>query len=123
MIDNEPDAREVVAMVLSRCGADVVVATGAVEGMQLLARERPDVIVCDIEMPGADGYEFIRRVRALPREQGGRTPAAALTAYSTTEDRMRALSAGFQIHVPKPVQPAELATVVASLAASNGREA
>ena len=122
VIDDEPDGREIVAAVLSRCGAEVVVATGAAEGIALLAREHPHVIVCDIEMPDEDGYRFIRHVRSLPREQGGLTPAAALTAYAATEDRMRALSAGFQIHVPKPVQPAELATVVASLAKSAAPE-
>jgi hypothetical protein len=74
------------------------------------------VLICDIEMPGEDGYQFIGRVRALSREGGGTVPAAALTAYAGTEDRMRALKAGFQMHIPKPVQPAELATVVASLA-------
>jgi CheY-like chemotaxis protein len=66
-------------------------------------------------MPVQDGYEFIRRVRALPHESGGRTPAAALTAFARSEDRMRALRAGYQTHVAKPVDPAELAAVVASL--------
>jgi CheY-like chemotaxis protein len=115
VLDDEPDAREVVAKVLMSCGADVIVAQTSTEAMDLLERERPDVIVCDIEMPGQDGYDFIRRVRSLPATSGGRTPAAALTAYAGSEDRMRALAAGFQIHVPKPVQPAELATVIASL--------
>ncbi|HYG08492.1 MAG TPA: hypothetical protein VD835_00830, partial [Pyrinomonadaceae bacterium] len=66
--------------------------------------------------PGEDGYTLIRKVRNLPPERGGRIPAAALTAYARAEDRMRALRAGFQLHVPKPVEPAELAAVVASLA-------
>jgi CheY-like chemotaxis protein len=73
-------------------------------------------LVADIEMPGESGYELIRELRALPPEDGGRTPAAALTAYAGAKDRMRALNAGFEIHVPKPVQPAELAAVVATLA-------
>ena len=73
------------------------------------------MLLSDIEMPGEDGYALIRRIRARPPEQGGRLPAAALTAYARTEDRMQALLAGFHMHVPKPVQPAELAAVVASL--------
>jgi CheY-like chemotaxis protein len=71
--------------------------------------------VSDIEMPEENGYDLIRRLRGLPPERGGRIPAAALTAYARAEDRMRALRAGFQIHVSKPVQPAELVAIVASL--------
>ena len=82
-----------------------------------LDEERPDVLVSDIGLPDEDGYSLMRRIRALPRERGGGIPAAALTAYARTEDRMQALLAGFQIHVPKPVQPAELIAVVSSLAA------
>ena len=73
------------------------------------------MLVCDIGMPGVDGYELIRRVRALAPERGGKTPAVALTAYAGAEDRIRALMAGYQIHLPKPVEPNELAAVVASL--------
>jgi PAS domain S-box-containing protein len=116
VVDDEPDAREIVATVLERCGADVLAARSAAEALPILLRDRPHVLVCDIEMPDEDGYAFIRRVRALARDKGGTIPAAALTAYAGTADRMRALRAGFQMHVPKPVQPAELATVIASLA-------
>ena len=83
----------------------------------LVLSERPQMIVSDIGMPGEDGYEFMRKVRALPADQGGRTPAAALTAFARSEDRTRALRAGYQTHVTKPVELAELAAVVASLAA------
>jgi len=76
---------------------------------------RPDVMVTDIGMPGEDGYSLIRRVREWERERGGYTPAVALTAYGRVEDRMRALNAGFQMHVPKPVEPAELTVVIMSL--------
>ncbi len=79
------------------------------------------MLVSDIEMPGEDGYSLMRRVRALPPPQGGRTPAVALTAHARTEDRLRALSAGFNFHVPKPVEPAELVIVVATLTAPNYR--
>jgi CheY-like chemotaxis protein len=76
----------------------------------------PDVIVSDIDMPGEDGYALIQQVRMLPPENGGKVPAAALTAYARVEDRLRALAAGYQSHLPKPVEPAELAAVVATLA-------
>ena len=85
----------------------------------MLEAERPDVLVSDIGLPGDDGYDLIRQVRALDEERGGRVPAAALTAYAKDEDRHRAIAAGFQAHVTKPVELAELASVVASLA---GRE-
>lgn len=86
------------------------------EGLDLLRKERPGMIVSDIGMPCEDGYEFIKRVRALRPEDGGRTPAAALTAFARSEDRTRALRAGYQTRVAKPVEPAELTAVVASLA-------
>ena len=74
------------------------------------------MLVSDIEMPGVDGYSLIRKVRVLEPERGGRTPAVALTAYGRTEDRMRTLSAGYTMHVPKPVDPGELTTIIASVA-------
>jgi CheY-like chemotaxis protein len=116
VVDDEPDTRELLAAVLTNCGAQVSQASSAAEGLDLLGRGRFDVLVSDIGMPEEDGYSFIRKVRALSPEGGGRTPAAALTAYAREEDRIRALRAGYQIHVPKPVSPAELATVVANLA-------
>jgi CheY-like chemotaxis protein len=116
VVDDEIDSREITAAALARCGADVASVGSAAEAVVLLKRSRPHVILSDIEMPGEDGYSLMRRIRRLSPEEGGLTPAAALTAYAGTEDRMRALAAGFQIHVPKPVQPAELAAVVASLA-------
>jgi PAS domain S-box-containing protein len=115
-VDDEPDARTLIKRVLEDCGAKVVLAASASEGLELLARELPDMILSDIGMPGQDGYEFIRKVRALGPERGGRTPAAALTAFARAEDRTRALRAGYQTHVSKPVEPTELTAVVASLA-------
>jgi CheY-like chemotaxis protein len=97
-------------------GAIVTMAASAEEGLALVRESRPHVIVADIGMPGMDGYEFLRRVRALGAEGGGTIPAAALTGYGRREDRVRALSAGFQQHVAKPVTPDELLAVVASLA-------
>jgi signal transduction histidine kinase len=116
VVDDDTDARELVAFVLQRCGADASIAASAEEALDLFARARPDVIVSDIAMPGLDGYDFIRHIRALPPETGGQTPAAVLTAFGRAEDRRRALDAGFQIHVTKPVEPAELVAVVAALA-------
>jgi PAS domain S-box-containing protein len=115
VVDDEPESRELVAMVLACAGADISAASSAGEALPLVLRDRPDAIICDIEMPGEDGYSFMQKVRALPHESGGLIPAAALTAYAANEDRLRALAAGFQVHVAKPVQPAELAGVVASL--------
>jgi PAS domain S-box-containing protein len=116
VVDDEPDARELVAVVLMGCGAEVVSVGSAVEALAEMERGRFDVLVSDIGMPLMDGYALIEKVRQLPAERGGRIPAAALTAYAGVEDRMRALSAGYQIHIPKPVEPAELTTVVANLA-------
>ncbi|MCM2256819.1 MAG: ATP-binding protein [Vicinamibacteria bacterium] len=117
IVEDDDDARELVEKVLASHGANVKAATSALEALGVLARERVDVLLSDIEMPGTDGYQLIRQLRVRPAEQGGTVPAAALTAYARTEDRLRALRAGFQIHLSKPVQPAELVTVVASLAA------
>ena len=78
--------------------------------------QRPDVVLADLEMPEQSGYDFLRDLRSLPPAQGGNTPAVALTAHASAHDRVKVLRAGFQMHVPKPVQPAELAAVVASLA-------
>ncbi len=114
-VDDEADARKLVTEILERCGAHVRTAASAGEAFELLRTWRPHVLLSDIGMPGADGYVLIRRVRELPAESGGETPAAALTAYGGAEDRALVLSSGFQRHVAKPVEPAELASVVASL--------
>jgi PAS domain S-box-containing protein len=116
IVDDEPDTRELLRTSLSECGAHVTVAGSVSEAFVALETSLPDLVVTDIGMPGEDGYEFIRRLRALPRESGGNLPVIALTAYARVEDRLRALRAGFQMHVPKPVELAELVTVVASVA-------
>jgi signal transduction histidine kinase/CheY-like chemotaxis protein len=118
VVDDEQDARELVAAALAACGADVASASSAGEALEMLGRSRPHVLVSDIEMPEEDGYALLRKVRERSPDDGGLIPAAALTAYAGAEDRLRALLAGFQVHLPKPVQPAELAAVVASLAAN-----
>jgi CheY-like chemotaxis protein/two-component sensor histidine kinase len=118
VVDDDPDARELIGTILERYGADVAVVGSAEEGMMAIGKRTPHVVLTDIEMPHEDGYSLIRRIRALPPESGGRLPAAALTAYASPSDRMKVLAAGFNMHVAKPVQPAELAMIVATLAGS-----
>jgi PAS domain S-box-containing protein len=116
VVDDEEDARELVSVMLTKSGAAMKCAASSSEAMEILESWRPDVLIADIGMPVEDGYGLIKRVRALPRESGGQTPALALTAYARTEDRVRALSAGYQVHLSKPVDRMELAAVVARLA-------
>jgi CheY-like chemotaxis protein len=94
----------------------VITASSASEGLDALHQFQPDILISDIGMPEEDGYSLIEKVRALPSQQGGRIPAVALTAYARAEDRIKVLAAGFQMHAPKPIEPAELAAIVASLA-------
>ncbi|RYG75145.1 PAS domain S-box protein [bacterium] len=116
VVDDEDDARQLVTTVLQKCGTRVTSVGSAAEAFEALQKLRPDVLISDLGMPGEDGYSLIKKVRALPPYEGGQTPAAALTAYARVEDRMKVLRAGFQIHLPKPVEPAELVAVVANLA-------
>jgi PAS domain S-box-containing protein len=118
VVDDDEDARDVLRAALNNYGAEVTTADGAPQALDILASEKNDVLVSDINMPGMDGYELIRRVRQMEPERGGRIPAVALTAYARAEDRLRALQSGYQTHVPKPVEPAELEVVVATLARS-----
>ena len=119
IVEDDDDARRLVAKVLEGQGAFVKAVSSAREALEILGRERIDVLLSDIEMPGTDGYQLIRELRLRSSQQGGAVPAVALTAYARTEDRLRALRAGFQLHLSKPVQPSELVTVVASLAAAH----
>ena len=120
IVDDEADARALVKRLLDDRGAGVRAAGSVEDALRLLAEERPDVLVSDIGMPGEDGYALIRQVRALGADRGGAVPAVALTAYARAEDRMKAILAGFQMHVSKPVEPAELLTMVASLSGRAG---
>lgn len=115
IVDDELDTREFLVTALEQVGAEVTAAASAGEAMRLLERLKPDVLVSDIGMPVEDGYALIRRIRALAPEQGGQIKAAALTAYAREEDRILALKAGFQMHVPKPIEPMQLVAVVANL--------
>jgi PAS domain S-box-containing protein len=116
VVDDDADARDVMRRILGDgAGAKIILAASAAEAMELLQRQRPNILISDIGMPEEDGYDLIRKVRALPPESGGRTPAIALTAFARSEDRQRALRTGYQMHVAKPVEPSELLTVCASL--------
>ncbi len=115
-VDDDPDALELATFILGGAGAQVRTCLSAREARGVLREWRPDVLVSDIEMPGEDGYALIRWVRGLPADEGGRTPAVALTAYGRTEDRVLSLTAGYSMHVPKPVDPGEFTTIIASLA-------
>ncbi len=116
VVDDESDARNVVAKLLEKAGATVETAKSADEALRVLQQRVPDVLVSDIGMPSADGYSLIRSIRALPLQQGGNVPAIALTAYTRTEDRIKAISLGFQMHIAKPADGVELLTMVESLA-------
>jgi PAS domain S-box-containing protein len=115
VVDDDDDSRALISTALKAQGARVTVAASAAEAFERLKATRPDVLVADIGMPGVDGYELMRRIRLLDAAEGGATPAAALTAYARPEDRAQALAAGFQLHIVKPADPAELAALVASL--------
>lgn len=118
--DDDEDTLEMLAAVLRRCGAEVQTAGSAAGALEILLDWEPALLVSDIGMPGEDGYALIRKVRELLPKKVGRTPALALTAYARTEDRIRALAAGFQMHVQKPIEPMELAAAVKSLATGLG---
>jgi PAS domain S-box-containing protein len=115
VVDDEPDTLEVVRMMLAQFGADVRVAASSNGAFEVFLEWHPDVLVSDVGMPDQDGYDLITKVRALSPEQGGDTPAAALTAHVGDEDRSRALAAGYQAHIKKPVDPLTLGVAVAGL--------
>ncbi len=121
VVDDEPDARNVIKRSLEQAGATVAAADSGAAALVLLETGKPHLIVSDISMPAMDGYELMKQIRAMGAGYNGRElPSIALTAYARTEDRRRALGAGFQMHVAKPVDPNELTEVVASLAGRTG---
>ena len=115
MVDDEFDARALVTVMLEASGAQVLAVASAAEALDSIESWKPDLLIADIGMPVEDGYSLIRKVRALPNERGGQTPAVALTAYARSDDRQRALAEGYQVHVAKPVDRVELATVISTL--------
>jgi PAS domain S-box-containing protein len=116
LVEDEADSRDLLYLVLHSCGAEVATAGSAAEALELIKSEKFNVIVSDIGMPEEDGFSLIGKIRNLSNEQGGNVPAIALTAYARAEDRVRAIRSGFQMHIAKPVEPAELIAVVANLA-------
>jgi CheY-like chemotaxis protein len=115
-IDDARDSLDMLGTLLRSHGADVRTADSARQGFATLWEWTPHVLICDIEMPEEDGYDFLKRVRALPDRRAG-VPAIAVTAYARTEDRVRAIETGFNVHLPKPLEPAELLTMIKALAA------
>jgi signal transduction histidine kinase len=115
VVDDEDDARECMKLALQHYGARVTAVGSAAAAVAAIDEALPDALVCDLGMPGEDGFSLMRRIRARPPERGGLVPAAAVTAYARSEDRARALAAGFDAHVPKPVEPIDLASAVKNL--------
>ena len=115
LVEDEPDTRELLTTILKECGAHVAAVSSARDALTLIERELPNVLLSDIAMSGENGYDLIRKVRALPPEKGGNIPAVALTAFAGAIDRRRALLAGFHVHLAKPVEPDELLAVIGSL--------
>ena len=120
VVDDDADTREILCVVLGQRGAEVRAAASSTDALEAFHEWKPNVLVSDLGMPGEDGFAFIEKVRRLAPEEGGNIPAAALTAYAREEDSQRAQSAGYQVHISKPVDPARLAAVVAGLARRAG---
>ena len=116
LVDDEIETREIISTVVERTGAEVKTCMSAREALTELVTWKPHVILSDIAMPDEDGYSFINRVRSLPQDEGGNTPAAALTAYARDEDRKQALAAGYQMHIAKPIGAGQLVNMIAKLA-------
>jgi CheY-like chemotaxis protein len=115
VVDDEADMRELLNMTLQKYGAEVAVSASATEALTILQQFHPDLLISDIGMEDVDGYMLIQQVRALPPEHGGQVLAIALTAYAAQADRQRALSVGFQVHIPKPVVPEVLVQEILKL--------
>src|SRR4029078_9755911 len=120
VVDDEHDSRELLTMILTRCGSDVRCSDSAAHAIEAFNEWHPDLLVSDIGMPNEDGYSLIQKGRSLDSNYARKVPAVALTAYATDEDRMHALSAGFQMHVPKPIEPESFVTSLASMLAGDG---
>ncbi|HSU24672.1 MAG TPA: ATP-binding protein [Pyrinomonadaceae bacterium] len=120
-VDDEPDARMLIKTVLEQSGAEVQIAESSAEALSMIDNFQPDALVSDIGMPDEDGYTLIRQLRSREAGTGRKLPAVALTAFARAEDRMKALAAGYSMHVPKPVEPAELLLVISTLASNGGK--
>jgi CheY-like chemotaxis protein len=116
VVDDNIDSLLLTAFILEEYGTEVVKAASAGEAFKMFLEAKLDMLICDLAMPGEDGYSLIRKIRLLEPEQGGQIPAIALTASAGEEDRNLSIEAGFQVHLAKPIEPAELVGVVAALA-------
>jgi CheY-like chemotaxis protein len=116
VVDDEPDARDLISAVLIQKGAEVRACACVAEGLKEVFAWKPTVILCDIGMPQSDGYDFIRKVREWEVDSGSHIPAVAVTAFAREQDRLKAIASGYQMHIPKPIEPTQLTAVVASLA-------
>ncbi|MEO6223331.1 MAG: response regulator, partial [Vicinamibacterales bacterium] len=114
VVDDEQDARDLLKRLLSDCAAEVLTASTAAEAMTLLESEKPDILISDIGMPDVDGYGLLKMVRQFEKDGVQRIPAVALTAFARSEDRIRALRAGFVAHAAKPIEPSELLATIAA---------
>ncbi|MBK1986247.1 response regulator [Sphaerospermopsis aphanizomenoides BCCUSP55] len=115
VVEDDNDSCFYLTIVLEADGAIVRTVPSAALALEILPKFKPDALICDIALPGENGYNFIRKVRSLTANEGGRIPAVALTGYADSEDRIRALEAGFQTHVAKPVDPGQLVEIIANL--------
>ncbi|HKV36077.1 MAG TPA: PAS domain S-box protein [Pyrinomonadaceae bacterium] len=115
LVEDDDDSRKLLGTMLKRYGARVTSTKSAAEALNVFSSEIPDLLISDIGMPDEDGYEFIRKLRALPPEKGGQTPAIALTGYASRKDRERALAAGYHQHIAKPIEQTEMITAIAAL--------
>jgi CheY-like chemotaxis protein len=115
LVEDDDDSRKLLGTMLKQHGAEISSAASAKDAFTLFSEKVPDVVVSDIGMPDEDGYELLQRIRALPVEAGGLTPAIALTGYATRKDRERSLSSGYQLHIAKPIEQSELVSAIAGL--------
>jgi CheY-like chemotaxis protein len=115
VVDDEPDARDIAKAALMQQGAEVCTCASAAEALKQVFTWKPTVILCDIGMPQEDGYDFIRQLRQQEVDKGSQIPAIAVTAFTREEDKLKAIASGYQTHFPKPIEPIQLAVVVASL--------
>jgi CheY-like chemotaxis protein len=115
VVDDDADNLELITFILEQSGAVVTSVSSAEEALQLFYQTQPNILIADLGMPRMDGYTLIRQVRALPPEQGGQVPAIALTAYAAEIDRQKALEAGFQLHIPKPLEPETLVDAIVQI--------
>lgn len=115
VVDDDADNLELITFILEQSGAVVTSVSSAEEALQLFYQTQPNILIADLGMPRMDGYTLIRQVRALPPEIGGQIPAIALTAYAAEIDRQKALEAGFQLHIPKPLEPESLVNAIVQI--------